>query len=147
VLSVQDQDSRRKEHQKELQAKKQVEMERRLQDGGLQKQERRQQLVKMEEVQAYKEPQAVQKRGEIIVDLKAGAVALPVAGEMLVFHISVLKNVSKHDEGNTSSIRFNFHVPGTGINQANMLFPSFQNAPVYIRELTFRSQDVRKVVL
>ena len=53
---------------------------------------------------------------EIVVDLKAGAVILPVAGEMLAFHISVIKNVSKHDEGNTSSIRFNFYVPGSGVN-------------------------------
>ena len=41
---------------------------------------------------------------------------MPVAGEMLAFHISVIKNVSKHDEGNTSSIRFNFYVPGSSVN-------------------------------
>ena len=87
-------------------------MEKRVLDGGLKKQERKQQVVKMENIQAYKEQQPT-KKNEIVVDLRAGAVILPVAGEMLAFHISVIKNVSKHDEGNTSSIRFNFHVPGS----------------------------------
>ena len=57
----------------------------------------------------------------------------------------MIKNVSKHDEGNTSSIRFNFFVPGSGMNQGNLTFPTFNDAPIYIRELTFRSHDVRKV--
>ena len=79
--------------------------------------------------------------------MKNYAVILPINGQALVFHISVIKNVSKHDEGNTSSIRFNFHVPGSGLNQGNLVFPTLNNQDVYIRELTFRSHDVRKVNL
>jgi nucleosome binding factor SPN SPT16 subunit len=78
--------------------------------------------------------------------MKNFAVILPINGHPIVFHISVIKNVSKHDEGNTSSIRFNFHVPSSGVNQGSMVFPTFNNAPIYIRELTFRSHDVRKVI-
>jgi nucleosome binding factor SPN SPT16 subunit len=58
---------------------------------------------------------------------------------MIPFHVSVIKNVSKHDEGNTSSIRFNFHVPGSNLANANIIFPSLNKAPIYIKELTFRS--------
>jgi len=64
---------------------------------------------------------------------------------MVVFHISVIKNVSKHDEGPTSSIRFNFYIPGSTVTNANIVFPAFSKAPVYIKELTFRSQDVKKL--
>lgn len=77
--------------------------------------------------------------------MKNLAVILPINGQPLAFHISVIKNVSKHDEGNTSSIRFNFHVPGSGQNLGNLIFPTLNNQEVYIRELTFRSHDVRKL--
>lgn len=51
----------------------------------------------------------------------------------------MIKNVSKHDEGNTSSIRFNFHVPGSTVTNANIVFPVLNNSIIYIKELTFRS--------
>lgn len=102
----------------------------------------------MEKVVAYKDMSEVPKdyiKNTILVDMKKYSVILPINGHPIVFHISVIKNVSKHDEGNTASLRFNFHVPGSGPQQSNMIFPTFNNAPVYIRELTFRSHDVKRV--
>ena len=71
----------------------------------------------MDKVQAYKDISEVPKDyipNTIHVDLRKYSVILPIKGKPIVFHISVIKNVSKHDEGNTASLRFNFHVPGSG---------------------------------
>jgi len=71
--------------------------------------------------------------------MKNDVIILPINGESIPFHASVIKNVSKHDEGNTSSIRLNFHIPGSTILNSNIVFPTINKAPVYIKELTFRS--------
>ena len=59
---------------------------------------------------------------------------------MIPFHISVIKNVNKQQEGRISSLRFNFNIPGSGIN--TMIFPdpkTWETRPIYIKEMTFRS--------
>ena len=55
--------------------------------------------------------------------MKNNSVILPLFGTMVPFHVSVLKNVSKHDENNSSSLRLNFHVPGGSSSLANLTFP------------------------
>jgi nucleosome binding factor SPN SPT16 subunit len=123
-------------------------MEERLASGGFKVGQKKDTQLQLEKVQAYKGLPDVPKdvvKNQIYVDMKNDAVILPIYGDMVVFHISVVKNVSKHDEGPTSSIRFNFHVPGSTVTNANIVFPTYNKAPVYIKELTFRSQDVKKL--
>jgi nucleosome binding factor SPN SPT16 subunit len=47
-----------------------------------------------------------------VVDRRAEAVILPVFGQAVPFHLSILKNVSKSDEGDQILVRFNFISPG-----------------------------------
>lgn len=87
------------------------------------------------------------KHNQIYVDFKHNSIVLPIRGRHIPFHISVLKNISKHDEANMSSLRLNFHVPGTASLSANINFPESKDHPnfLYIRELTFRSKDTRRL--
>ncbi len=87
------------------------------------------------------------KHHQIYVDVKRNAIILPINGKHIPYHISVLKNISKHDEANMASLRLNFHVPGTASLSANINFPESKdlNNFLYIRELTFRSKDTRKM--
>lgn len=66
---------------------------------------------------------------------------MPVYGVLSAFHISVIKNVSKQDEGKLMSLRFNFNYPKTA-SSTNILYPNPKNLdfhPIYIKELIFRS--------
>jgi nucleosome binding factor SPN SPT16 subunit len=61
------------------------------------------------------------KKNQIYVDVKNDSVIVPIYGQMVPFHINVIKNVSKQeDEKKISSLRLNFHVPaaqsGSNIN-------------------------------
>ncbi len=143
-----DADGSRKAHQRRLIDQKQAELEERLRNGELKQGPKKQSQVQMDQIQAYPEGAPLPSdyvRNTIHVDAKRFSVVLPVNGHPIVFHISVIKNVSKHDEGNTASLRFNFHVPGSGPQQSSMVFPQFDQKPVYVRELTFRSHDVKRV--
>ena len=44
--------------------------------------------------------------------MKNNCIVLPIMGQHVPFHITVIKNISKHDEGKFTSLRLNFHVPG-----------------------------------
>lgn len=70
--------------------------------------------MELEKVQAYNHvnqfPEEV-KKNQIYVDFKRESVLLPVNGQHVPIHISVLKNVSKIDENKTISLRLNFHIP------------------------------------
>lgn len=67
---------------------------------------------KIEDLVVYKDPNQVPtkefKNGQIFVDMKNDCVILPICGDMVPFHISVIKNVNKQDEGKISTLRFNF---------------------------------------
>lgn len=58
------------------------------------------------------------------------------------FHIHTLKSVVKNDEGKYASLRFNFHLPGT---VANLNFPKFNEACIYVKEMVFRSQQIARI--
>lgn len=70
---------------------------------------------------------------------------LPINGELVPFHISLIKNYSKNDEGKTATLRLNFHNPGSGSNLANITFPKIDGQVVFIKELTFRSKNVKNM--
>jgi nucleosome binding factor SPN SPT16 subunit len=55
---------------------------------------------------------------------------LPINGKHVPFNIHTLKSVVKNDEGKYSSLRFNFHLPGT---IANLTFPKFNEACIYVK--------------
>ena len=73
---------------------------------------------------------------QLHVDEDRKTVFAPINGVPVPFHISVVKNVAKQEQGGFSIIRINFVAPGLGINLSNS-----DKQLMFLRELSFRSQD------
>lgn len=136
-----DADKRRREHQKELAAKKQKEGLARFAEstGGQNGVE----VKKFKRFESYKRdnqfPPKVRDLG-IVVDQKNLTVVLPVMGRPVPYHINTIKNASKSDEGEWSFLRINFLSPGQGVGRKDD--QPFEDASAhFVRSLTFRSLD------
>lgn len=70
----------------------------------------------MDDYIAYKSPEDYPtslKPRQIYVDMDKEAVLLPINGVPTPFHIAMIKNVGKIEEGNNTYLRINFHFPTT----------------------------------
>lgn len=134
-------EARRREHQKELQKKKQEEGLRRFaeatgdQNGTA--------VKKFKRFESYKRdnqfPAKVRDLA-IVMDAKNSTIILPIMGRPVPFHIQTIKNASKSDEGDWSFLRINFLSPGQGVGRKDD--QPFEDATAhFVRSLTFRSQD------
>ena len=132
-----------REHQKELLDLKMQEIEERYKSGNFIFKNANKSETHLEKISAYPVPQKVPRippANRIVLDEKNCSVFLPVNGKHVCFHISVIKNINKQQDGKISSLRFNFNIPGSGIS--NMVFPDPKTEtyrPIYIKEMTFRS--------
>lgn len=136
-----DADKKRREHQKELAAKKQKEGLARFsestsgQNGG--------EVKKFKRFESYKRDNQFPlkiKNLEIVVDSKNSTVVLPIMGRPVPFHINTIKNASKSDEGEFAFLRINFLSPGQGVGRKDD--QPFEDASAhFVRSLTFRSLD------
>ena len=92
------------------------------------------------------------KRDRIHLDTRRECVLLPLGDRLVPFHVSTIKTVSKLEEKEVSTIRFNFHFPTTTtaaqfkelppeMSTALELFPQL----AYLKELSFKSKDVSTV--
>ncbi|KAL2257375.1 hypothetical protein VTK26DRAFT_253 [Humicola hyalothermophila] len=136
-----DAEKRRREHQKELAAKKQREglikyAESTAGKNGVE-------VKKFKRFESYKRdnqfPPKVRDMG-IVIDQKNATIVLPVMGRPVPFHINAIKNASKSDEGEWSFLRINFLSPGQGVGRKDD--QPFEDASAhFVRSLTFRSTD------
>lgn len=137
-----DAEKRRKDHQKQLAAKKQKEGLDRFaestsgQNGA--------EVKKFKRFESYKRdnqfPPKVRDMG-IVVDQKNSTLVLPVMGRPVPFHINTIKNASKSDEGEWSYLRINFLSPGQGVGRQGGDQPFEDATAHFVRSLTFRSTD------
>ncbi|PHH76684.1 hypothetical protein CDD80_1322 [Ophiocordyceps camponoti-rufipedis] len=136
-----DAEKKRREHQKELAAKKQKEGLARFaeatggQNGG--------EVKKFKRFDSYKRddqfPSKI-KNLEVVVDTKNNTVVVPIMGRPVPFHINTIKNASKSDENDFAFLRINFLSPGQGIGRKDD--QPFEDASAhFVRSLTFRSTD------
>ncbi|KAI1486575.1 FACT complex subunit spt-16 [Biscogniauxia mediterranea] len=136
-----DQEKRRRAHQKELAEKKQKEGLARFAEstGGQNGTE----VKKFKKFESYKRDNQLPpkvKNLEIVVDQKNHTLVLPVMGRPVPFHIHTIKNASKNDEGEWSYLRINFLSPGQGVGRKDD--QPFEDASAqFVRSLTFRSLD------
>ena len=72
------------------------------------------------------------KKNKIFVDARNNALILPINGVMVPFHINTLKNIVKNDEGSLAILRFNFHLPVSGLI-GNIKLPKLNSNTVYIK--------------
>ena len=118
---------RRREHQKELHAQKQEEGLARFKDSseGDANGTNGPQIKKFE---SYKRPNQLPSSVDelkIVVDTRNQTVIVPIYGVPVPFHISTLRNASKNDEGDYVYLRLNFLTPGQGIGKGDALVPHF----------------------
>jgi nucleosome binding factor SPN SPT16 subunit len=121
---------RRKEHQRALANRQKEEAARKYSEGGAVKQEKGEK--KFREYVAYRSaaefPREAQ-RDKIHVDTDREALLLPIHGQLVPFHITTVKSVTKTED----YLRIIFKTPGSGVTDI------FKNPNAhFIKELTFR---------
>ncbi|KAI1947601.1 FACT complex subunit spt16 [Ophidiomyces ophidiicola] len=134
-------EARRREHQKELAAKKTKEGLERFagttgdENGVAQKNFKR--------FESYKRDSQLPTRVKdlaVYVDLKASSIIVPIMGRPVPFHINTIKNASKNDEGEYAYLRINFLSPGQGVGRKDDQ-PFEDPSAHFLRNLTLRSKD------
>lgn len=136
-----DAEARRREHQKELAAKKQKEgLERYAESTAGQNGAEVKKFKKFESYKRDNQLPARVKDLKIVVDGKSNTVVVPVMGRPVPFHINTIKNASVNDEGDWVFLRINFLSPGQGVGRKDD--QPFEDASAhFVRSLTFRSED------
>lgn len=136
-----EEDSRRRDHQKELAQKKQRE--------GLEKYSEAVGDTNGESEKKFKKFESYKRDGQlpprvkdltVYIDIKASTVILPIMGRPVPFHINTIKSVSKAEEGEWASLRFNFLSPGQGVGRKDDQ-PFEDPQAHFLRSLTVRSKD------
>lgn len=134
-------EARRREHQKELAAKKVKEGLERF--AGTTGDENGVAQKKFKRFESYKRDNQLPPRVKdllIYVDQKASTVIVPVMGRPVPFHINTIKNASKNDEGDYAYLRINFLSPGQGVGRKDD--QGFEDPSAhFVRNLTLRSKD------
>lgn len=136
-----EEEARRREHQKELAAKVQRKgLEKFAEATGSMNGENEKKFKRFE---SYKRDNQLPSRVKdlvVWVDAKASTVILPIMGRPVPFHINTIKSVSKSDEGEYTHLRFNFLSPGQGVGRKEEA-PFEDPQAHFIRSLTVRSKD------
>lgn len=104
-----------REHQKDLLDKKMEEIEERFKSGNFIFKGSSKAEQQLEKIQTYSHPSKLPKipnQNRIFLDEHNMSVFLPVNGKMVPFHIAIIKNLNKQQEGQVHSLRFNFNIPG-----------------------------------
>ncbi|KAF2861548.1 FACT complex protein [Piedraia hortae CBS 480.64] len=135
----------RREHQRELHAKKQQEGQDKYGEGhgnlnGTQ-------VKKFKRFESYKrEGQFPSKIKDlmVLVDEKNESIILPIMGRPVPFHIHTVKNATTSTEGSLCYLRINFLSPGQGVGRKDDQ-PFEDPTAQFIRSLTFRSKDSRRM--
>ncbi|KAI3435579.1 hypothetical protein D9Q98_001644 [Chlorella vulgaris] len=94
---------------------------------------------KMSDIVAYKGVGDMQHNGSLTVqvDKRSECVLVPIYGMLVPFHILTVKNASNNQDGEHAYIRLNFNF--SGAYEPVSRHP----AAAYLKELSFRSADVR----
>ncbi|KAH7421678.1 hypothetical protein KP509_13G070600 [Ceratopteris richardii] len=134
----------RRQHQAELARQKNEETARRLASGGLGQGDGQGVVRTTGDLVAYRNVDDIPFSKELMiqVDQKNESVLLPLYGLMVPFHIATVKSVISQQDGGHSYIRIIFNVPGAGYSPTDLASQKFADA-VYLKEVSFRSSDVR----
>lgn len=134
-------EARRREHQKELAAKKTKEgLERFAGTTGDENGITQKKFKRFESYKRDNQLPAKVKDLTVYVDHKASTVIVPIMGRPVPFHINTIKNASKSDEGEYAYLRINFLSPGQGVGRKDDQ-PFEDLSAHFLRNLTLRSKD------
>ena len=79
------------------------------------------------------------KTNQTVVDGRAETLLVPIFGRLVPFHISVVKNVTKSEEGGWTYLRINFVAPTAAGGMTGMP-PEAKAEDHYVRELTLKAR-------
>lgn len=134
-------EARRREHQRELAAKKTKEgLERFAGTKGDQNGVTQKNFKRFESYKRDSQLPARVKDLAVYVDPKAASIIVPIMGRPVPFHINTIKNASKSDEGEYAYLRINFLSPGQGVGRKDDQ-PFEDPSAHFLRNLTLRSKD------
>lgn len=138
-------DAARREHQKELHARKQEDGVKKYANvkGALNGTEEK----KFKRFQSYKREEDFPPKAKdlvIVTDQKNQSVILPIMGRTVPFHVNAIKNATTSQEGAFTSLRINFLSPGQGVGRKDDQPFEDPNAH-FVRSLTFRSKDTDRM--
>jgi len=138
---------KRREHQRQLRAQHLAELEERFASGNFYG-DKAKTKIETEKLVAYKKPEDLPKdlkKNQIYVDVKNGSIVCPIMGQMVPFHVNVIKSINKQEEDRkVIAMRINFHIPVA--TASTIVFPENPDPNVmYIRELTFKSRNFKNV--
>lgn len=139
-------EQRRRDHQRELHAKKKKEGEARFAETrGPMSGEVTKTFKRFESYKRDNQLPSKVKELMIVVDERASTVVLPIMGRPVPFHINTIKNSSANDEGEYMQLRINLLSPGQGVGRKDDR--PFEDANAhFVRSLTFRSKDVDRMI-
>ncbi|TKA65846.1 FACT complex subunit spt16 [Cryomyces minteri] len=135
----------RREHQKELHAKKQQQGLDRYGEatGSFNGTEEK----KFKRFESYKRDNQFPPRVKdliVVVDQKNSTIVVPIMGRPVPFHINTIKNASRNVEGEWAYLRINFLSPGQGVGRKDDQ-PFEDPSAHFVRSLTFRSKDLDRM--
>lgn len=124
--------AKRKEHQKELARRQQLEAQKRF-SKNVQNTQQEEKSGSLKEYIAYKSPSELPRessRNKIFIDRDKEALLLPIYGYLVPFHITTVKSVSKSED----FLRIIFKTPITGTVNDQFSNPK----AIFIKEVTYR---------
>ena len=145
ITQSEEKEAARREHQKELHAKKQKDGQEKYGEGhgnlnGVEEK-------KFKRFESYKRDTQFPSRVKdlvVLVDPKNSSIILPIMGRPVPFHINTLKNATTSNEGEFCYLRINFLSPGQGVGRKDDQ-PFEDPSAQFIRSLTFRSKDTDRM--
>lgn len=140
-------DLKRRQHQQELSDRKLEELKERLANNEFGRAHQREVVEKVESLKSYDSigqfPTAPNST-KLVIDNARETLLIPFGSTLVPFHISTIKSVSGQVEGKVSTIRINFHVPGSSsLVSQGLRFPDPRAYGIqgYIQELSLKSKN------
>ncbi len=148
MIEEQSKNSIIKNNQKRLLDIKMDELKNRIESGNFGQKESESNKVNLEKLVAYPSGK-IPKYGvkHIHLDQTNQTVLFPINNKLIPFHISCIKNITKHQENQFISLRINFQTPTS--SSGNLVFPmlkSYGTTPIYLKELSFRTTDIEGIM-
>jgi nucleosome binding factor SPN SPT16 subunit len=140
-------DLKRRQHQQELSDRKLEELKERLANNEFGRAHQREMVEKVESLKSYDSigqfPTAPNS-SKLFIDNARETLLIPFGNTLVPFHIATIKSVSGQTEGKLSTIRINFHVPGSSsLVSQGLRFPDPRAYGIqgYIHELSLKSKN------
>lgn len=132
-----------KENQRRLVQLKNTELQRRLDNDEFNQVAEASERMEINKLPLYDSERLARFDKKILqLDEEQFSAVFPIFGQRVPIHIACIRNITKHIEKSELILRVNFHHPLAV--SSHIIFPSqpeLKNSPIYLKELSFKSQN------